>query len=206
MRRLALIAVLLGCALSACGGDDASAPPTGSASNPLPAQPADPPSGESVVAGPTGRAETTQPSEPQVGGEPPKAGEPGYQALVDRQTSKPQERFTPCNLVSPAQARAIVGTPMRAPVEAPQGPTCIYRSRSGHRFVSLAVQAADVSRLKRQMDELRAVDVSDRTAYCGTRGQEMLVLPLSGSRVLSVSAPCELAQQFAAKAVRQLAA
>jgi hypothetical protein len=68
------------------------------------------------------------------------------------------------------------------------------------------VQTAKFDRLTRQIRQRRTVDVSRRSGVCGTFGQPMLYVPLSGGRVLTVSALCGLAQKFAAKAVRQLPA
>jgi hypothetical protein len=106
--------------------------------------------------------------------------------------------------VTKAQAGAIVGAPLQDPLEAPQGPTCIYRSRDGKRFVTLAVQPVAFSKLKRQMHQRRQVAVSNKTAFCGMLGQPILYVPLSGSRVLSVAAPCQVARKFAARAVQRL--
>jgi hypothetical protein len=190
---LALVATVVG----GCG-DDAPPSPPGSPENPLVAQSAEPDSvaaaGEPGAAAPGGEAE------------PASAQKPGYKALVDRQSRDPRTRFTPCNLVTAAQAGAILGAPVRAPVEALQGPTCIYQTRDGDGFVALAVQATPFDRLKRNMRSLRRVRVSDHAAYCGTYGQSMLYLPLSKGRVLSISAPCGIARGFAARAMRQLTA
>ena len=103
-----------------------------------------------------------------------------------------------------AQAGAIVGAPLQDPLEAPQGPTCIYRSQDGKRFVTLAVQSVPFSKLKHQMHKRQQVAVSNKTAFCGMLGQPILYVPLSGSRVLSVAAPCQVARKFAARAVLRL--
>jgi hypothetical protein len=129
---------------------------------------------------------------------------PGYEKLVERQTSRPRSRFTPCNLVTAAQAHAIFGAPVQSPLEAPQGPTCIYRTKSGKGFVTLAVQSADLARLKRQARRPQRVDVGSRAAFCGTLGQPTLYVSLSRGRVLSIAAPCETAKQFALKALPRL--
>jgi hypothetical protein len=191
VRSLSLIAlVLLTALLAACGGESKPKPPPGSAENPLVAQaPKD-----SATAGRLNEAAPTAKADAQ----------PGYQKLVERQGSKPRSRFTPCNLVTKAQAGAIVGSPLQDPLEAPQGPTCIYRSRDGKRFVTLAVQSVAFSKLKRQMHKPQQVAVSNKTAFCGVLGQPILYVPLSGSRVLSVTAPCQVARKFAARAVQRL--
>jgi hypothetical protein len=188
VRLLCLTAVVTATAgLAACGGDAAKPTPPGSPQNPL-------------VGKPTQDAVQGRSNEASAGAD----ATPGYQKLVQRQSSNPQSRFTPCNLVSPAQARAIFGAPIQAPIEAPQGPTCIYRTKSPGGFVTLAVQSVDFDKLKRRIQEPRRVDVSSRSAYCGTYGQPMLYAPLSGTRVLSVAGPCAVAKQFAAKAMQRL--
>jgi hypothetical protein len=130
---------------------------------------------------------------------------PGYQALVDEQTSRPRKRFTPCNLVTGSQAAAIVGRKLQEPIESPQGPTCVYRSQDGRSFVTLAVQAStDFPRIKRAIRGRERVDVLTHSAYCGNYGQPMLYVPLSRGRLLSVAGQCDVARKFAAKALPQL--
>jgi hypothetical protein len=189
VRLLCLIALVTASALlSACGGSDKAAP--GSPQNPLVGKP--------TQTAPGGRSNEAQ-AHSRASSE-----EPGYQTLLERQSSKPASRFTPCNLVSRTQAKAILGGPVQAPFEAPQGPTCIYRSQSGKSFITLAVQPLDFDRVKKQMRSRQAVEVGNRSAYCGTYGQPMLYVSLSGRRVLSVAAPCDVAKQFAARAVARL--
>ena len=204
VRSLSLIALLLMTALlAACGGQSTPKPPPGSPQNPLVAQAPQ----DSVAAGRLNEAAPAAKGAAGAGAEgaKPKAdAQPGYQKLVERQGSKPRSRFTPCNLVSKAQAGAIVGAPLQDPLEAPQGPTCIYRSQDGKRFVTLAVQSVPFAKLKRQMHKRQQVAVSNKTAFCGMLGQPILYVPLSGSRVLSVAAPCQVARKFAARAVLRL--
>ena len=182
MRRVALLLLaLLAAVPAACGGDDPRPTAPGSADNPLVAK---------------------TPPQP---GEPSGTTAPGYKALVEKQSSAPGTRFTPCSLVTAGQARAIFGAPVRRPFEAAQGPTCIYRTQKGRGFVTLAVQSGDFNRIRRQIQQPRRIDVLDRDAYCGTHGQPMLYAPLSGDRVLSIAARCGVARRFAAKAMHQLA-
>ena len=129
---------------------------------------------------------------------------PGFQAILENQRLNPPEsRFTPC-LVSRAQARAFLGAPVAAPVEAPQGPTYISRSEDGDAFVTVAVQSLDIDQLNRELQLPRAMAIADRRAYCGRHGQPMLYVSLSGNRVLSVGAPCSVARRFATTAVARL--
>lgn len=202
VRSLGLIAlVLMTALLTACGGQSTPKPPPGSPQNPLVAQTPQ----DSATAGRLNEAAPAAKGGAGAEGTKPKAdAQPGYQKLVERQGSKPRSRFTPCNLVTKAQAGAIVGAPLQDPLEAPQGPTCIYRSQDGKRFVTLAVQSVAFSKLKRQMHKRQQVAVSDKTAFCGMLGQPILYMPLSGRRVLSVAAPCQVARKFAARAVLRL--
>jgi hypothetical protein len=180
--------------VTACGGSSKPAPAPGSPEKPLVAQQTR--LGGSASSGRYNEAGAT-PGASQV--------TPGYESLVRKQSHHPRSRFTPCNLVTAGQARAIVGAPMLAPIEAAQGPTCIYRSRDGKSFVTLAVQSLDFKKKVKPHLRLRQrIAVSSRTAYCGTFGQPMLYVPLSGGRVLAVGAHCAIAKQFAIKAVRQL--
>jgi Protein of unknown function (DUF3558) len=131
--------------------------------------------------------------------------EPGYQALVDAQGSKPESTFTPCDLVTQSQARTILGVAIEEPLEAKQGPTCVYQSRDGKAFVTLAIEDVDFGQIKRQLRMRESVDVGGETAYCGNYGQPMLYLPLDGGRVLSVAGHCATAKRFASRALAQLA-
>jgi len=180
-----LIALLLVSApLAACGGSSKPSAPPGSPQNPLVAQ--------------------TEKTNPASEAAPAAGAKPGYQGLVESQASKPRSRFTPCNLVTKAQAQAIVGLPLRDPLEAPRGPTCIYRSRDGKRLITLAVQPLDFAQLKRRVRGRQAVSVANRSAFCGTLGAPVLYVELPKRRVLSVAARCEVGKQFATAAVRRL--
>jgi hypothetical protein len=194
MRRLLSLAgvAVVALSLASCGGDDAPKHP-GTPENPLVAQPAE---SEALAGGRSNEAAAAPEEQEQA--------EPGFQALVDRQSSKPRSRFSPCNLVSQPRAGAILGKRVAQPVEAPQGPTCIYRSEDGDQFVTLAVQSLDFRAEKRQMQDVQELAVSSRSAYCGTLGQSTLHVRLSAGRVLTVGAPCPVAERFAAAAMRRL--
>jgi hypothetical protein len=179
-------------ALIGCGGSEPSRPAPGTPGNPLRVTVSQP----SVdVAGATGGTSE---------GAARSGGEPAYQELVERQTRNPKERFTPCNLVTRSEARAILGGPVRRPVEAPQGPTCIYRPKSDASMIALAVQRLDLAKIRPLMRERREITVARRSGVCGMYGQPMLYVPLSGGRVLTVSAPCDVARRFAARALPHL--
>jgi hypothetical protein len=188
-RLICLLALAAAAALLAgCGGGGGAAAksgPAGSTSNPL-------------------VGKLTEDDDTKRDNEVGKGTQMGYQKLLERQSSKPRSQFTPCNLVSPTQARAILGGAIQAPVEAPQGPTCIYRTKTNSRFVTVAVQSLNLSLVKRQLKGRERVSLPGRTAYCGTYGQEMLYAGLSGGRVLAIGGRCSLAREFAATAVKRL--
>ena len=184
MRSVSLVLLLAVAALlSACG----DAQPTSSADKPQ-------------VGKLTERAAKGPANEADAGG----SGAPSFKTLLERQSSKPRSRFTPCSLVTRAQAGAILGTPVLVPREAPQGPTCIYRSRKGDDFITLAVQPGSFSALKRQLSRPQSIEVGGRSAFCGAHGQPMLYVQLSRERVLSVGAPCPVAKRFATRAMARL--
>lgn len=182
---LVLAAVSAG-AVSACGSGDAAKPPPGSPENPLVA--------EAPSAAGAGSESATSP------------GRVGFKELVDDQREQPAGRDddNPCGLVTKAQARTILGVPLLDPVVAPQGPTCIYRDRSGQSFTTIAIQSLSFKSLRPRIRRLERVAVSGRTAYCGTYGRPMLYLPLSRGRVLSIAAQCETATRLARRAAPDL--
>ena len=175
-----LVAAMATVLLACCGGSGSTPAPPGSPDNPVHAK-----------------------AEP--GSETATNLDPNYRKLVERQSRKPRSRFTPCNLVSKARARAIIGAPIGEPIEAPLGPTCIYRSRDRKTFVTVAVPSLKFSDVKRQIVHKREpVKIGHRTAYCASVGRPTLYVPLSRGRVLSVVGPCPVATRFALTAVKQL--
>jgi hypothetical protein len=196
VRLLCLSALVsMGAALGACGGDKQEAAAPGTQQRPL--------VGKIAPETQSGRKnETTQTAAKAAKATAAAEEAPGYSKLLQRQSKKPKSTFTPCNLVSPSQARAILGGEIQAPLEAPQGPTCIYRTKSGSSFVTVAVQSVKLSQLTRRMHGRRMVSVSERPAYCGVYGQPMLLAELPGDRVLTIGARCKVAKQFAARAVQ----
>lgn len=213
--------------LAACGGGDSGEQgPPGSRSNPLVALPnpsstRTPPTGEAgprPQARPAARERLAEEGgrtqrgrrDPEIG-QRPKSGSgaraarnPSASRGERKQKTLPASAKRPCSLVTRAQAQAIIGSPILEPLEAPQGPSCIYQTKAGRPYVTLAVQRVEFSELKTQLRDSRRVDVPGGTAYCGTYGRRMLYLPLSGGRVLSVAASCELASKFAARAAARL--
>jgi hypothetical protein len=182
---LAALLLVLAAALSACGGSGSQ-----SAAKALPGSPENPIESGAVDDG-------TDPDAPD-------RSAPGYRDIVDAQTHDPARRDSPCALVTKSQAQAIVGGKLLDPLEAPQGPTCIYRDRAGTTFVTLAVQKQRFRALRKDVKRIRRVNVADHPAYCGVYGAPTLYLPLKRDRVLSVTAQCEVAMRFARSAVPRL--
>lgn len=113
-------------------------------------------------------------------------------------------RLNPCALVSKAQAQAIIGRAIAAPVEAPLGPTCIYRTQDAKSMVTLTVELLDFSKVKSQMRNRTQLAIGGHTAYCGDYGQQVTYVPLAGGRVLNVTASCTVGARFAAKALNRI--
>lgn len=117
---------------------------------------------------------------------------------------QPAAGRNPCTLVSRAEAQMILGKAIGSPVEAPLGPTCIYRPAGAKRFVTLTVESIDFARVRAQIRNRTQLDVGGRTGYCGTYGQPTVFVPLAGGRVLTVTASCAIGARFAAEAVSRL--
>jgi hypothetical protein len=211
VRSILIIALaLVAGGLAACGGDDsAKKGPPGSASNPLVAlpnpsrtrtPPTEAPQGSDAVAKPPA---TTRRAD-EAGSSETAGAERSERNAPRRQKRLPAGAQRPCSLVTERQARAIIGAPIDEPVQAPQGPTCIYQAAAGKRQVTLAVQTVAFTKLRGQLRNARRVDVGGRTGYCGTYGRAMFYLPVARGRVLSIAAPCTTATRFATKAAARL--
>lgn len=113
----------------------------------------------------------------------------------------------PCALVTKAQAQAIMQSATRAPVLAPQGPTCVYASRDSKQQVTISILSGPraFAHRARLSDRMR-VKVGGRHAYCGVAGGPTLRMALGRGRVIDVSAPCPIAAAFAADALSRLGA
>jgi hypothetical protein len=127
-------------------------------------------------------------------------------AVNDEVSNTGARTVNPCNLVSRAQASSITGTSVGKPVEAPQGPTCIYKVHGFPGTITLALESTPFStaRPQSQLHGRMSVKVDGRAAYCGAIGTPTLIVPLRGDRFLSVAAPCPIAAAFAARALRHV--
>lgn len=114
----------------------------------------------------------------------------------------------PCSLVTRAQAQAILGHAVGQPVDAPEGPTCIYTAQGFKGPITLAVVATDFLSVKpqAQLRDRMSVTVGGHAAYCGVAGTPTMVVPLSPGKFLTVAAPCPIAASFAAAALGHIRA
>lgn len=190
------VALIAGCG----GGGDSDAPP-GSPDNPIAAT--HPQEEAAATAGHKNEGDADAKREASGAA---RSAEPGFEQLVDRQAKHPASRFSPCSLVTRAEAAAILRTDVATPFEAPQGPTCIYKGRGGSPFVTVAVQELDFAQVERQLRKRQRVDVAGRTGWCGSYGRETLYVPLGERRVLSISSRCDQAQKLAERAIPRLPA
>jgi hypothetical protein len=110
----------------------------------------------------------------------------------------------PCTLVSRTEAQGILGRPIATPIEAPLGPTCIYRPLGAGSFVTLTLGSSDFAKVKPHLRGRTEQNVDGRIAYCGDYGQATTFVSLAGGRILTVTAPCALGMRFAAQAVPRL--
>ncbi|HEY5287249.1 MAG TPA: DUF3558 family protein [Solirubrobacteraceae bacterium] len=136
---------------------------------------------------------------------PVKARKPS-DSIDDEINASGAKTVDPCTLVTREEAQAIVGKPVGNPVDAPQGPTCIYSVQGAKAPVTLAVQSLHFSTVKPQ-SQLRdriTLTIAGHSAYCGVAGTPTLIVPLSAGRFLSVVAPCPIAASFAGKALGRI--
>ncbi len=110
----------------------------------------------------------------------------------------------PCRLVSRTEAQKIVGGPVASPVEAPLGPTCIYRPLHTGQQITVSVQATNLAAVKRGLRHPTQVTIAGRPAYCGVYGQTMTYVPLASGGVLDITGPCPIAARFAETALARL--
>jgi hypothetical protein len=119
----------------------------------------------------------------------------------------------PCSLVSLSEAQAITRGAVVSSAEAPLGPTCVYRVRAGkavkgsvRQDVTVAVEWKTSSPLSGHAAASGRMRLSGRQqGYCRI-GSDVLLVPITGGRVLSIGAPCVIAARFAADALRRLPA
>lgn len=217
--RLVLVSVVLIVLLGGVSADGGQKEPSGTLSDPLVALPnptptSVPPSTEPETNQAPRQADGTQLGDPSLSQST--ETQRGSTALHDgkpmvappqtprQQKEQPPSTSRPCSLVSRAEAREVIGAPIVAPLEAPQGPTCIYRTESSAAYVTITSQGAGIDQLRQRLDAIQPVTVAGRSGYCGTIGGPALYVALSDHRTLVVAAPCEMAKRLAALALARL--
>lgn len=214
----AVLPVAVALLLGACGGSSSSPSSSASSSSSAsasssPSSSASPPKG--IVGARVQAAREVRPISQYLGSDQvhPSSRRPvkarTQVGMIDDEVSATGAKtLDPCSLVSRAQAQAILGKPVGQPVDAPQGPTCVYTPRGAKTIVTLAVIATDFSTLRPQahLRDRMSVTVSGRAAYCGVAGAPTMIVPLAPGRFLTVTAPCPIAASFAAKALSHIRA
>jgi hypothetical protein len=124
----------------------------------------------------------------------------------DEQSAGHSKPLNPCTLVSLSQAQNITQGAITKVIEAPLGPTCIYSGAGRTAGVTLAVESENFNQVTRLMSVRKHIVISGHRSVCGRLGKPILLVPLDRYTLLNVSAPCGIAQRFAALAVGRLAA
>lgn len=213
---------MAGVLVGGCGGDSSGTSPPGSADNPLrglpnPGPTRVPPTSEvPAQSGSTAQSEARAPTS-QIEGQKrvqsqnersrttAKTATKTTADTIARQPKQPAPTAgRPCSLVPKSTATEAIGTPLLEPVQARQGPTCIYRSRNGKHYVTLTVQRGSYSRLAAKVRSRRAVTIATRRGVCGTLGGPVLYVPVAARRVLTIGGSCSVATRFAAHALASL--
>jgi hypothetical protein len=110
----------------------------------------------------------------------------------------------PCALVTKSEAETILRVQLQDPQEQPLGPTCVYKTTDSSNFVTVAKEQVNFDKIQPMVQNLTKVDGLGHKAYCGTYGHPQMYVLLTIDSVLNIGAPCNVAQQFAAKAVPRL--
>jgi hypothetical protein len=92
-----------------------------------------------------------------------------------------------------------------APVEAPQGPTCIFQAAGARSYVTMTVETTRFAAIRRHSRTLSKRRIAGHTAHCVRYGQVATYVPLSRGRLLHITASCSVGARFAAKALPRLA-
>jgi hypothetical protein len=216
---VALLALALTPALSACGGGSPSHDATTSAAGQPSGQPTAPSGSLEQSAAPaiatatkTAAATKTASSShkgPKVTTRPDPVSSKNHPVKA-RHRSKNEQRGTgipplnPCTLVTRAEAGKIVGQPIVGLHQAPQGPTCVYRARKTKSLITMAIQLMPFDPKKQRASDVTRVTLRGHKAYCVKRGSLAMLVPLASGHVLQVTAPCPIAAGFASKALARL--
>jgi hypothetical protein len=215
-----LIALLaLTPALAACGGSSSPSHGATTAAQQLPGQPADtsgsldqsaPPATAAATTGASASASAKKAAGATKASRPDPVSAKNHTVRARRDGKFSEQRGTgvkpldPCTLVTRAEARAIVGRPIAALHQAPQGPTCIYQVHSARNLITMAVQNTSFTAPAQRAKNVTRVTLRGHKAYCVKRGGLVMLVPLSAGHVLNVTAPCPIAASFASKALARL--
>jgi len=131
---------------------------------------------------------------------------PTPQTTSDEKSTSAATQPNPCQLVSLPQAQTITGGAVTSRIEAPLGPTCIYKRSGSGPGITLAIESMSFAQATRHMEKRQAIVIHSRQAYCGHLGSQLLVVRLGRTQLLNVTAPCGIAQRFAALALSRLTA
>lgn len=112
----------------------------------------------------------------------------------------------PCSLVTRSEVESAAGATLSAGVEAPLGPSCIFKRGGRAPDIALAVVPLSFAEARHSLPRPEAVTVGAHTAYCGGPAHAVLLVSVAPGRVLSVSAPCSVARRIAAIAIGRLSA
>lgn len=130
-------------------------------------------------------------------------GKPQTVSLRQARTSGPLG-IDPCTLVTRSEAQAVVGS-VSKPQLGLQGPTCIYQAHRVKQPITVALQQqVSLPQVAHLASDVVRTSVSGHKAMCVNYGGAKLLVPVSTSSVLSVGAPCQIAQQLATTALRRL--
>ena len=110
----------------------------------------------------------------------------------------------PCRLVPRGKAEQIVGAKIQSVLEAPLGPSCIYRIAGRTQTITVTVQATPFATIKPKLVKPRHRTVAGRSAYCGVYGRATTYVPVAHGKLLTIAAPCPTGFRFAAVAVPKL--
>jgi hypothetical protein len=124
----------------------------------------------------------------------------------DDQSSTGAKGLNPCTLVSHAQAQTATGTALHEGIEAPLGPTCIFRPRGAGAEITLALELAKLGQASQALHAPRRFTIEGRAAFCAQGPQHTLVLSVRPGQVLTVTAPCKAAVRLASIVVGRLTA
>jgi hypothetical protein len=124
----------------------------------------------------------------------------------DDQSSTGAKGLNPCTLVSHAQAQTATGTALHEGIEAPLGPTCIFRPRGDGAEITLALELAKLGQASQALHAPRRFTIEGRAAFCAQGPQHTLVMSVRPGQVLTVTAPCKAAVRLASIVVGRLTA